>query len=84
MSETKPRRVEKEYQEAASIQLLLSPVLALPSTSSTVTLLLFMLARLAVVARTCTLSAQSATCRHQYLQDAAEANDADSLSYTQR
>ena len=45
------------YQEAASIQLLPSPVLDLPSTSSTVTLLLFILARLAVVAKTCRFNA---------------------------
>ena len=54
----------RRYQEAASIQLLPSPVLGLPSTSSTVTLLLFILARLAVVAKTCGFSIASATPRH--------------------
>lgn len=50
----------RRYQEAASIQLLPSPVLGLPSTSSTVNLLLFMQARLAVVAKTCMYSTVSA------------------------
>ena len=54
------------YQEAASIQLLPSPPLGLPSTSSTVTLLLFMLARLAVVAKTCMYRSASAAPTRLY------------------
>ena len=47
----------RSHQEAASIQLAPSAPLAALSTISTVSLLLFTLARAAVVANTC-------TCRH--------------------
>lgn len=53
------------YHEAASIQLLPSPLLALASTISTVSLLLFRLARPAVVAKTCVLVAKTLTLQRQ-------------------